>query len=185
MTYPRGYEHLGTSGTLPLVVSEGLKLLGVTETPGPGNNPVIMKWCAELNKAGVDVKAYTVDSIAWCGLFMAIVALRASKPVVAGPLWARNWAKFGTKSPLPSLGDVLVFVREGGGHVGIYIGEDGDEKTGTYHVLGGNQSDAVTITRIAKKRCIAVRRPPFKTALPPSARPYFLTTGSALSRNEA
>jgi hypothetical protein len=41
---------------------------------------------------------------------------------------------------------VLVFERPGGGHVGYYFGEDAT----AYHVLGGNQGDAVTIARIAR-----------------------------------
>jgi hypothetical protein len=44
--------------------------------------------------------------------------------------------------------------RAGFGHVGLYVGED----YGAFHVLGGNQSVVVTITRIARDRCIAIRR---------------------------
>ncbi|WP_380873585.1 hypothetical protein ACFB49_42440 [Sphingomonas sp. DBB INV C78] len=204
MPYPKGYEHLGTLGVLPRVVSEGLKLVGTVETPGAASNPIIMAWRDELNRAGKPIVGYSNDGIPWCGLYMAIVALRAGKPVVANPLWARNWATFGAAvarnrgtaaTPklefLPgmaaSLGDVLVFVRDGGGHVGIYIGEDGDQakNTGAYHVLGGNQSDQVCIRRIERARCIAVRRPPFTSALPASAKPYRLTAAGAISRNEA
>lgn len=181
MAYPKGYEWLGTVGLLPLVVSEGLRLVGIVETPGPKSTPAIMQWRDELAVAGIRIVGYSDDGVPWCGLFMAIVAKRAGKPVVANPLWARNWASFGTKSPRASLGDVLVFERGSGGHVGIYIGEDST----AYHVLGGNQSDRVCITRIAKARCIAVRQPPFKIALPASARPYHLAATGALSRNEA
>ena len=35
------------------------------------------------------------------------------------------------------LGDILTFKRNGGGHVGLYVGEDKD----CYHVLGGNQGN--------------------------------------------
>lgn len=181
MPYPKGYEWLGNVGPLPRVVSEGLKLVGVVETPGPKSTPAILQWRDELAAAGIKIDGYSDDSIPWCGLFLAIVAHRAGKPVVANPLWARNWASFGAKSPQASLGDVLVFVRDDGGHVGIYIGEDAT----AYHVLGGNQSDRVCITRIAKARCFAVRRPPFKSALPASARPYHLAATGGLSRNEA
>ena len=76
---------------------------------------------------------------------------------------------------------MLVFRRgETSGHVGIYIGED----YGAFHVLGGNQSDGVTITRIAKDRCIAVRRPVYKAA-PATAKPVELAPTGALSVNEA
>jgi len=49
------------------------------------------------------------------------------------------------------LGDVLIFTRGIGGHVGIYVREDDK----CYHVLGGNQSDSVYITSKGKERCIA------------------------------
>jgi cell wall-associated NlpC family hydrolase len=99
---------------------------------------------------------------------------------VQEPLWARNWARYGQKSPQASLGDVLVFQRPTGGHAGIYIAEDPQ----CYHVLGGNQSNAVTITRIMKSRCIAVRRPRY-VAQPASVRPYHVAASGAISSNEA
>lgn len=56
-----------------------------------------------------------------------------------------------------ALSDVMIFQRQGGGHVGLYVGEDAD----CFHVLGGNQSAAVTITRIAKARLFAVQQPSY------------------------
>lgn len=180
MTYPDGYEWLGKIGPLPRVIAEALALYGTREVAGAANNPAILKWAAEVGK---DVAAaYGADSVPWCGLFAAVVCKRAGKPVIAGPLWARNWAKFGNKAAVPSLGDVLVFERAGGGgHVGFYVAED----ESAFHVLGGNQSDAVTIARIAKSRCVAVRRPPFAVAMPASATPYHVAASGALSGNEA
>lgn len=170
------YNWLTKIGLLPRTISEGLKLLGTVETPGVKNNPVILGWASEV---GLD-KAYSADSIPWCGLFAAVVSKRAGKEVVKDPLWARNWSNFGKASSSPSLGDVLVFIRDGGGHVGFYIAEDDT----AYHVLGGNQGDAVTITRIAKARCIAVRRPAY-TIKPDSVKPYFVKAEGTLSTNEA
>jgi len=178
MTYPAGYEWLGTIGALPKVITEALKLHSTKEKPGPNDNPLILGWAKEVGLSQV----YTDDEIPWCGLFVAVVCKRADKPIDNQPLWARSWADYGGKSPHASLGDILVFQRPGGGgHVGFYIAED----TSAYHVLGGNQSDAVTIARIAKTRCIAVRRPPFKSSLPASARPYRMAASGGLSSNEA
>lgn len=178
--YPKGYDWLGTIGPLPRTISEALALHGTLETPGAADNPVILGWAKEVGK---DIAAaYGDDSIPWCGLFAAVVVQRAGKPVISGPLWARNWAKFGTKAEHPSLGDVLAFQRPGGGgHVGFYIAED----ESAYHVLGGNQGDQVSITRIAKSRCIAARRPYFKIAQPASVKPYHIGAGGKLSENEA
>lgn len=180
MKYPTGYEWLGTVGQLPRVIAEALALHGTLETPGAANNPQIMAWAKEVGK---DVGAtYSSDAVPWCGLFVAVVVQRAGKPVISGPLWAKNWARFGGKAEVPSLGDVLVFQRAGGGgHVGFYLAED----ESAFHVLGGNQGDAVSVTRIAKSRCIAARRPWFKIAAPASVKPYRVKTGGQLSENEA
>jgi uncharacterized protein (TIGR02594 family) len=164
-------------GTLPKMISEGRKLLGTVETPGAGNTPAIMGWASEL---GLN-RIYTADAVPWCGLFVAIVAKRAGKVPVNGPLWALNWARFGTPAGQPGLGDVLTFIRPGGGHVALYVGEDNT----SYHVLGGNQSDRVCVTRIAKSRLHSARIPPFKVQMPESRRPIILRPNGQLSENEA
>lgn len=113
---------------------------------------------------------------------MATVVKRAGFEPVAKPLWARNWASFGTKADKASLGDVLVFSRDGGGHVGLYVGEDAS----AWHVLGGNQGDQVSINRIAKSRLLAARRCPWKISQPSNVRPVSLAAGGGkLSVNEA
>lgn len=172
---PKAYIWLAALD-LPKILDAALALYGTTEKAGPGNNPVILDWAKDLDLA------YGTDEIPWCGLFAAIVAKRAGKPVVAAPLWARNWLKFGTKADTPSLGDVLVFARGAGGHVGFYIGED----DACYHVLGGNQGDAVSIVRIDKRRLLGARRPVWAIAQPASVQPVKLATGGApVSTNEA
>lgn len=178
MAIPDKYNWLSRVGTLPRMISEALKEYGTLEVKGPGNCPKIIAWAKEV---GLE-RVYTADSIAWCGLFMATIAKRAGKPLPKDPLWALNWAKFGTEAGQPSLGDVLTFTRDGGGHVGLYVAED---KT-TYHVLGGNQSDSVSITRVLKKRLYRARRPKMFIRAPASVKPYIVSdTGQPISHNEA
>jgi hypothetical protein len=55
------------------------------------------------------------------------------------------------------VGAVLVFKRAGGGHVGFYMGEDPDGQA--LQVLGGNQADQVSVTRIMRNRLFAARWP--------------------------
>ena len=86
--------------------------------------------------------------VPWCGLFMAVVAQRAGKEIPKNDLSALAWANFGVKADTAMLGDVLVFKRKGGGHVGLYCSEDDNY----YYVLGGNQGDRVSIAKIDKKR---------------------------------
>jgi uncharacterized protein (TIGR02594 family) len=175
-SFDPNYRWIGKIGTLPRILQEFIDIYGVKETIGTANNPEIMGWAKET---GLE-KTYTADSIAWCGLGMAVVAKRAGYTVPAGPLWALNWLNFGVKADVPSLGDVLCFVRDGGGHVGEYVGED----ESYYHVLGANTSDMVKIARIAKSRLKGARRPAYKNPLP-TWKPYHVTTGGAVSTNEA
>jgi uncharacterized protein (TIGR02594 family) len=174
---PKRYAWLARE-TGPKMLVEALKLFGTKETAGAGNTPAIMAWAKELG--GNVARGYTADSVPWCGLFLAIIAKRAGKDVVASPLWARAWASWGDRSPRAALGDVLVFVRPGGGHVGLYVGEDATH----YHVLGGNQGDAVSIVRIAKARCIAARRL-YRIAPPANVRPVTMAASGPASTNEA
>jgi len=182
MKYPTNYEWLDKVGTLPRCIQEALNLYGVTEIVGKGSNATIIGWRDELNHAGAKVAGYSNDDIPWCGLFAAIVVLRARSAgeVVNEPLWALNWANFGVKSPQAGLGDILAFQRNGGGHVGFYIAEDST----CYHVLGGNQSNKVCITRVEKNRCKAIRRPLYKNQ-PESVKRYVVTAKGAVSKNEA
>jgi uncharacterized protein (TIGR02594 family) len=175
---PDQYKFLQNISTLPKVIAEGLKLIGTKEVVGNGSNAEILSWRDELNSSGNKIEGFSDDDIPWCGLFVAIVCLRSGKDIVESPLWARNWAKFGKKSSPAKLGDVLTFVRPSGGHVGFYIAEDDS----CYHVLGGNQSNAVTITRIEKSRLIASRNK-YNNA-PESAKPYFVTNNGIVSKNE-
>jgi uncharacterized protein (TIGR02594 family) len=162
----------------PKMIVEALKLFGMMETPGSANNPTIIAWAKEVGGEVADV--YKADSIPWCGLFMAVVAKRAGKELPRHPLWALSWSAFGAKTDAPALGDVLVFSRNGGGHVGLYVGED----SSAFHVLGGNQSDRVCITRVAKARLYAARRPLYRIQ-PANVRPIHLDATGSLSLNEA
>lgn len=176
MTLPAQYAWLAKEPG-PVILLAALKLYGTVETPGAKDNPTILGWAGEL---GVD-DVYAHDSVPWCGLFVGIVTKRAGWLVVKNPLWALNWSRFGNPADKPSLGDVLSFQRPGGGHVGFYVGEDSQ----AYHVLGGNQSDKVSIARVAKNRLYAARRCPWRISEPANVRPIKLAQTGKLSTNEA
>lgn len=176
---PKLYSFLGKLPNLPRTIQEGLALYGTHEHKGKGSNPLILEWVKELNDSGTEVEDYSDDDIPWCGLFAAIVCKRAGKKPVDQPLWALNWAKYGLPTDKPALGDVLSFKRNGGGHVGFYVAEDKE----AFHVLGGNQSDQVSITRVAKPRLWAARTHPY-VVRPSSAIPYGLNASGGLSLDE-
>lgn len=172
---PSAYRWLTAVAPQPRMIAEALKLYGTAETSGAANNPAILAWASEVGCAD-----YRADATPWCGLFMAVVAQRAGKVVPAQPLWALDWRGFGSPSSAPALGDVLVFQRPGGGHVGLYIGEDAS----AFHVLGGNQGDSVCILRVGRDRLKAARRPAY-AAMPASVRPMLLAAAGELSGDEA
>lgn len=175
MNLPKAYKWLAQEDA-PRHLLKALELYGVAETVGSKHNPVIMGWAKET---GLD-KVYTADEIPWCGLFVSVIMYRAGRPVVNSPLWALSWNNFGVAVTTPMLGDVLTFTRKGGGHVGIYVGEDAT----AYHVLGGNQGNEVSVTRIAKSRLSAARRPAYNSQ-PANVRQVLLAANGALSENEA
>lgn len=173
MKLPKRYAWLAQEGA-PRHLVKALELYGTTEVVGSKHNPVIMGWAKELELS------YNSDEIPWCGLFVAIVMERAKRQVVKDPLWAQNWLNFGVKADVPMLGDVLVFGRDGGGHVGIYVGEDKN----SLYVLGGNQGNQVNIVKISRKRLIGVRRPPYHNP-PRNIRRIYLIVNEKTSNNEA
>lgn len=141
----------------PVWLRQARDLLGTQESPGDANNTTILDWARQ--EGGWIERFYTEDAIPWCGLFVSHCLLHAGYDGPKNPLSALAWADWGEAVPMAEreAGCVLVFARKGGGHVGFYVGEDADGTA--LHVLGGNQSDAVTITRIGTDRLHAVRWP--------------------------
>lgn len=173
------YAYLNEENS-PQILVQAKMLLGTKEIVGTVNNKVIMGWAKGL---GLE-KIYTSDEIAWCGLFMAEVCKRAGVESNLTPkdsLWALNWSKFGTKQSVAMLGDVLTFKRKTGGHVGIYVGEDDL----CYHILGGNQSNMVCVTRIEKSRLNSIRRTNWKVKQPSNVRVIKLQSNGVISKNES
>jgi uncharacterized protein (TIGR02594 family) len=165
---PAQYAYLRAEPRAPLMVQAGLDLYGLHEIAGTASNPTILAWADEVGKATKSAYAdwaadyYNADAIPWCGLFVALCAVRAAqgRPERLPEhkyLSALDWKNWG----LPVLvkdalvGDVGISQRDGGGHVFMIVGEDPTH----FHTLGGNQSDAVTITRIGTDRLHAVRWP--------------------------
>lgn len=153
-------------------------LIGVREVPGKGNSATIMAWAKKLGAKILGI-TYAADAVPWCGLFAAHVMdhVGIAPPPIA--VRASEWGKWGRKLLSPRLGCILTFTREGGGHVGFYVGEDDTH----FHVLGGNQGDAVSITRIAKAR-LSEMRWPFGVTLPHPQVVRLLPGGAPITVNE-
>jgi uncharacterized protein (TIGR02594 family) len=173
---------LPLAGNLPLPwLEEARRFLGLRESKGAGTNPTILKWLIGLGLPFRD------DETAWCGTFVGwcVQASLPSEPRLANPAGSINWLKWGVKLDRAAVGCVGVFWRgkpDGWqGHVGFIVAETAD----AYQVLGGNQSDSVSLTWIAKSRL----RPdglrwPSSWTLPIVGVAQGVRTGS-LSQNEA
>jgi uncharacterized protein (TIGR02594 family) len=158
---------------------EARRLIGIRERVGPGNEPKIIEWA---KAAGI---SYTDDDVPWCGLFVAhcVSSSLGEESLPSNPLGARNWLRFGAPCEA-GLGAILVFWRENPngfkGHVGFYAGE---EKDGAYQVLGGNQSNAVSLARIRRDRLLGARWP---ASAPYTGTKVVLAKGQSMfSTNEA
>ncbi|RGP38007.1 TIGR02594 family protein [Pseudotabrizicola alkalilacus] len=158
-------------------MAEGKRFLGRHEIR---DNSLLRKWLKSDGKTLGDPM-----KLPWCGDFVETCIRLAlpgeSFPGALGqnPYWARNWLRLGAEIA-PCYGAVVVFERGSGGHVGFAVGEDAT----TLHVLGGNQSNAVTIARIAKSRLLGARWPA-TFPRPLSIRLPQMTAGGAVSTNEA
>lgn len=151
--------------------------IGTKEYPGASSNPKIMQWAGKVGKM-MGMK-YDGDHVPWCGLFAAYIMVENGIIPPSIAVRASAWSTWGVALAKPSFGAILTFTREGGGHVGFYVSEDATN----YHVLGGNQGDAVNITKIAKSRCSAIRWPG-KYGLPTSG-PIVKNRDGTVSKNEA
>lgn len=142
-------------------VAAARNCIGTTEIKGAKHNPLIVEmwevgFTATNQAKRLTEKVWQNDETAWCGGFMAYVFAKANLAnhiPQAFPL-ARSWANAGTRLSKPAYGCVVVFSRNGGGHVGLCVGRD---KHGNLMILGGNQADQVNIKPFAKSRVLAYR----------------------------
>ena len=157
---------------------EARNLMGTKEILGPKSNPDILDWAHDL-----DIP-YTGDDIPWCGLFVAhcVGATLPEEPLPANPLGARQWERFGDATQ-PRVGAVMVFWRNspqsGLGHVGLYAGEDDT----AYQILGGNQTDSVSLAWLKKSRFLSAHWP--KSAAKLTSHAVTKERNEGLSSNEA
>lgn len=125
---------------------------GQTERNGEGANPRILSYYRDSGHAGI-----ASDEVAWCAAFAGAILARAGhRPT--GSLLARSYLNWGQPLIEPRYGAIAVFSRgadPGAGHVGFLLGQTNDKLV----ILGGNQSDAVTVELIPRTRLLGLRWP--------------------------
>lgn len=186
--------HLFQDPLPPQLVREALKLVGTRELSGSADNPTIVRWAEEVAGSGRPYDRwaadfYNHDSIPWCGLFCAVVASRVARgrPDWAPPrnyLAALAWSAWGNPAPRTEIlvGDVVVLIRKGGGHVFFAVGVSGDG--GRVIGVGGNQDNAVTVASFDASRIYAIRRPSYRS-IPAGARRVIVAGPSSPDPREA
>lgn len=160
--------------TKPQWLEKAHELIGTKEIPGPTHNRRITGWLAALGAWWSD------DDTPWCGVFAAFCMQQAGLPFPKAYYRAKAWSDYGALLRRDRLapGAILVFDRKGGGHVGFYVGESSTH----YFVLGGNQSNAVNVSKILKSRLTASRWP---RGVPVIGGPVNLSIAAKETRNEA
>ena len=136
------------------------RFLGLKEAPGAVHNSQVLAMLQLVSPTVSD------DETAWCSAFVNYVAWLMGCSM-SKSLAARSWLKVGVPVGTVSARQgfhVVVLQRGEGqqpgpetisapGHVGFFAGFEGDNVV----VLGGNQSNSVSLARFPKSRILGIR----------------------------
>lgn len=125
-------------------------LLGTKEKPGNADNPEILTWYVD---AGVPQEH---DEVPNCAAFVGAMLKRSGyKP--SGSLMARSYLNWGQKLDKPRKGCIAILKRGAApsGHVGFVESWTG----ATIRILGGNQSDSVSVASFSRASILGYRWP--------------------------
>ncbi|MEL6298922.1 MAG: TIGR02594 family protein [Pseudomonadota bacterium] len=135
----------------PAWMAEAWALYGVAEASGRQTNARVAALYRDAGHAQIKD-----DAVPWCAAFVGACLARAGLPST-GSLRARSYLDYGEAADDPRPGDIVVLRRGASptaGHVGFYVGRTRER----LFLLGGNQSDAVTVAGFAASRLLGVRR---------------------------
>ena len=144
-------------------LAEAWREFGQAEYAGRRENPRIIALFREVGHSQIES-----DEVAWCAAFCG-ACLERSGIRSTRSLLARSYLAWGQHLEKPRAGAIAVFRRGNDptkGHVGFWLAETDEDVL----LLGGNQSNAVSVTRYPKSRLLALRWPsdpesePAKTA---------------------
>lgn len=133
--------------------------LGQREVAGPASNARIADYIRRVGHPKV-----ADDATPWCAAFVGACLERAGIRGT-GSLLARSYLSWGRETVEPPLGAVAVLSRGADpslGHVGFLVGMTDDRVV----LLGGNQSDAVSVEGFARSRLLGFRLPVAAEATP-------------------
>ncbi len=124
---------------------------GEKEIPGDQHNERIIQYHQATSLKATD------DETPWCSAFCCWVMEQAGIPSPRNA-WSRSWLEWGDPLGSPKDGCLCIFKRGKSnwkGHVGFYVGTSGPY----YKILGGNQSNSVSIKTYLQEDLIGMRWP--------------------------
>jgi len=131
-------------------IVEAKKRIGLKEIKGDKHNQQIIDFWKAIKRGGIKD-----DETPWCAAFVGAM-LELSGVVSSRFESAKSYLTWGTKLNNPVYGCIVVFTRDGGGHVGFVVGRT---PSGELLVLGGNQGDAVNVRVFPTTRVSGYRYP--------------------------
>ena len=125
-------------------------LIGLHEIAGAEHSPEILAMWRAIKRSGIQS-----DEVPWCAAFVGACLERAG---IRSSRFesAASYLTWGVRLDGPAHGCIVVFGRDGGGHVGFVVGRD---KGGKLLVLSGNQGDQVSIKAFPVDRVTGYRWP--------------------------
>lgn len=131
-------------------IDEARKHIGLQEIKGGKHAPEIVQFWKDIKRGGIKD-----DETPWCAAFVGAmlerVGIKSSRFESA-----KSYLTWGVQLVEPISGCVVVFTRQGGGHVGFCVGQD---SAGNLLILGGNQGDAVNVKAFPRSRVTGYRWP--------------------------
>lgn len=134
----------------PAWLVEARRFMGQREVKGPAHNAVIVDWWKTIKRGGIKD-----DETPWCAAFAGAMLERVGVRSTRFES-AKSYLDWGVPLSAPAVGCIVVFSRDGGGHVGFVVGKDAK---GGLLVLGGNQGDEVNVRTFARDRVVGYRWP--------------------------
>ncbi len=131
-------------------LAEARKHIGLQEIKGGKHHPEIVQFWKDIKRGGIKD-----DETPWCAAFVGAMLERVGVKSTRFES-AKSYLDWGQVLTQPVVGCIVIFTREGGGHVGFVLGQDAK---GNLLVLGGNQGDEVNIRSFPVSRVTGYRWP--------------------------
>lgn len=136
--------------SVPVWLTAALGEIDQREIVGSKHSPRVLQYHATTT-----LRAST-DEVPWCSAFVQWCIAKAGF-IGTRSAAARSWLQWGRELDEPRLGCIVVFKRGAppSGHVAFFIAERGE----SVYVLGGNQSNRVSIAAYSKRDVLGYRWP--------------------------